>query len=76
MGIDSRRKCEKLIVQGRVKVNGTQITKLGMEINPDVDRILVDNKVVEQNVQRVHVLLNKPSGYLCTYRPFWQTNYL
>ncbi len=71
MGIDSRRKCEKLIVQGRVKVNGTQITKLGMEINPDVDRILVDNKVVEQNVQRVHVLLNKPSGYLCTYHdPF------
>lgn len=71
IGIDSRRKCEKLIVQGRVKVNGIQVTKLGIEINPDVDQILVDNKIVKQNVQRVYVLLNKPRGYLCTYHdPF------
>ena len=71
MGIDSRRKCEKLIVQGRVKVNGIQVTKLGLRIDPDVDQILVDDKIVKQNVQRVYVLLNKPSGYLCTYHdPF------
>ena len=71
MGIDSRRKCEKLIVQGKVKVNDILVTKLGIEIEPDVDRISVDDKVVKKNIERIYILLNKPSRYLCTYHdPF------
>lgn len=71
MGIDSRRKCEKLIVQGKVKVNGILVTKLGIEIEPDADQISVDDKAVKKNIERFYILLNKPRGYLCTYHdPF------
>ena len=38
-GIASRRKCEELIIQGRVKVNGEVVTELGTKINPDKDII-------------------------------------
>ena len=57
VGIDSRRKCEKLIVQGRVKVNGIQVTKLGLRIDPDVDQILVDDEIIaladEENREKI-----------------------
>ena len=38
-GIASRRKCEELIMQGRVKVNGEVVKELGTKINPDKDII-------------------------------------
>lgn len=67
-GIDSRRKCEELIVQGKVKVNHHIITALGTQINPEKDRIEVNNRSIEPNVEKIYLLLNKPCGYLCTYR--------
>ena len=33
-GVASRRKCEELILQGKVKVNGKTINELGIKINP------------------------------------------
>ena len=35
-GIASRRKCEELILQGKIKVNG-KIASIGEKINPDKD---------------------------------------
>ncbi|HOR42089.1 MAG TPA: pseudouridine synthase [Atribacterota bacterium] len=71
MGIDSRRKCEKLIVQGRVKINGMVVTKLGIEIDPEKDKIEVDNKNIKKDIPRIYIILNKPRGFLCTYNdPF------
>lgn len=71
MGIDARRKCEELILQGRVKVNHSVITKLGTKIHPDIDLVELDNKIVSHHVKRITILLNKPKGYLCTHRdPF------
>ncbi len=66
MGIDSRRKCEKLIVQGKVKVNGVVITELGTKINPYNDKVEVNNKIIKKNIPKIYILLNKPRGYLCT----------
>ena len=48
MGVDSRRKCEKLIREGRV--NGIIVTKLGSEVDVDKDRIEVDEQVVSKNI--------------------------
>lgn len=71
IGIDSRRKCEKLIIQGKVKVNGVIITKLGTKVYPNKDKIEVNNKIINKNIPKMYVILNKPSGYLCTsYDPF------
>lgn len=70
-GINSRRQCEKLIIDGRVKINNFTITKLGTCINPSKDVIEVDNRAINQRTKRVYLILNKPVGYLCTqHDPF------
>ncbi len=38
-GVASRRKCEELILAGKVKVNGQTITELGTKVNPQTDKI-------------------------------------
>ncbi len=64
-GIASRRKCEELINQGRVQVNGN-IATLGIKINPDKDIIFLDNKAICRHEKKVYILLNKPIGYVTT----------
>ena len=63
-GVASRRKCEELIEQGRVKVNGSA-AKLGQKADAEKDAIVVDGKKIETE-QKVYVLLNKPKGYVTT----------
>ena len=65
-GIASRRKCEELILQGLVKVNGIVVTELGTKINPDVDIVEYNNKKVKKVNKKVYILLNKPIGYVTT----------
>lgn len=66
-GIASRRKCEELIKQGKIKVNGKIITELGTKINPNNDVIEYNDKIIEQNKNDlVYILLNKPIGYVTT----------
>ena len=52
-GLDSRRKCENYILDGRVSVNGDIITDLAFIIN-DKDKVEVDgNKVtIPQKYER------------------------
>lgn len=66
-GIASRRKCEELILQGKVQVNGKQITELGTKINPEKDVVEFENKIINnENKKCVYILLNKPIGYVTT----------
>lgn len=65
-GIASRRKAEQLILDGRVKVNGSVINQLGSKINPHKDKVEVDEKEVKINKEKVYILLNKPIGYVTT----------
>ncbi len=65
-GVTSRRKAEKLIEKGRVKVNGKVVTEMGVKINPDKDVIYVDNKEVKMEDNNVYIILNKPEGYVTT----------
>lgn len=43
-GIASRRKCEELILQGKVKVNGEVRTELGIKVNPQKDIVEFNRK--------------------------------
>ena len=65
-GIASRRKCEELISQGRVKVNDKVVTELGTKIDLDQDIVKFDEKEVKPIKKMVYILLNKPIGYVTT----------
>jgi 23S rRNA pseudouridine2605 synthase len=64
-GYTSRRKAEKLITAGRVKVNGSVIDTLGTKI-PEDSVVEVDGTVINKPHEREYLMLNKPPGYLCT----------
>ena len=63
-GIASRRKCETIIEQGRVTVNG-KTSKLGESADPAKDKILVDRRPLKLE-KKVYIILNKPRGYVTT----------
>lgn len=67
-GVASRRKCEELILQGKISVNGKIVTELGTKIDVNVDKVIYCGKSVEQNEKMVYILLNKPIGYVTTSR--------
>jgi 23S rRNA pseudouridine2605 synthase len=64
-GINSRRKCEELILEGSVEVNGRVVDTLPAFADPDKDVIKVDGRKI-QFEQKVYFLLNKPKGVICT----------
>jgi pseudouridine synthase len=64
-GVASRRKAEELVAAGRVTVNGSVAT-LGQVVKPESDAILLDGKPVARPAREQWVVLNKPSGVICT----------
>ena len=64
-GVASRRKCDELISQGKVKVNNKVTRELGLDIKP-TDVVLFENRVVRPTVRRVYYKLHKPKGYVTT----------
>ena len=66
-GLGSRRTCEKLIRDGRVRVNG-ELAELGSRVDPMRDIIHVDRKRLEPPENLVYVLLNKPPGVVSSLR--------
>jgi 23S rRNA pseudouridine2605 synthase len=63
-GVASRRASERLIRQGRVRVNGEVVTEMGVQVDPDRDRITVDDELIAIASQRQYIKLHKPAGYL------------
>ena len=67
-GICSRRKAEAYILDGKVKVNGQVVNKLGIKIDPEIDKIEFNNKQISNSINKVYILLNKPIGYVTTVK--------
>ncbi len=65
-GIASRRESDRLIEQGRVKVNGRVTTELGIKVDEEKDHVEVNGRTVRVSKHKVYILLNKPAGYLVT----------
>src|SRR5256885_4200194 len=65
-GIASRRASEKLMVEGRVSVNGATVTELGTKADPAHDDIRVDGRRIKTPERHLYLLLNKPRGYVTT----------
>jgi 23S rRNA pseudouridine2605 synthase len=62
--VASRRSIEKMIAEGRISVNGKQVTEQGTKIDPDKDKVSVDGKPIKVKDELVYYWLNKPVGYL------------
>ena len=62
-GVASRRKAEKLILEGKVKVNGEVVTNLATKVDPQKDIVEVEGRVVKPQRKR-YIILNKPCCYL------------
>jgi pseudouridine synthase len=67
-GIASRREAERMVMEGRVAVNGNVIDALGFKADPLRDSIKVDGKRITGFGTKVTLLLNKPRGYLSTVK--------
>ncbi|MEW8957073.1 pseudouridine synthase [Clostridium sp.] len=67
-GVASRRKCEEIIVQGRVKVNGVIVKELGIKVNGENNKVLVDEKEIFLEENKRYIMLNKPEGYVTTVK--------
>ena len=66
-GVASRRECEKIILAGRVQVNGKPVTELGTRVGK-ADQITVDGKALHRKSARHTYLLYKPRGVVTTMK--------
>ena len=64
-GLCSRRAAEKLLEEGRVRVDGRP-ARLGDKADPATAAITVDGRPIARDVPAVYVMLNKPRGYVTT----------
>ncbi len=63
--VASRRKGEAMIRAGRVRVNGTVVTEMGVSVDPVRDRIEVDGRRVSVSAP-LWIALHKPPGVVTT----------
>ena len=64
-GVASRRAGERVILEGRVRVNGQPVAQLGAKVDPQHDRVTVDGKPVQAK-RKLYLALNKPRGCVCS----------
>lgn len=65
-GLGSRRKCENLVLEGKVTVNGDPVKELFYKVSSQ-DQVLLEGKPVNPE-PKIVIALNKPAGYLSTVK--------
>ncbi len=63
-GICSRREADRLVLAGRVLINGKQ-TNIGMDVF-ESDEVLLDGLALSDSSENVYILFNKPKGIVTT----------
>lgn len=66
-GIASRRKCEEIIVEGRVSINGKAVSDLGHKVDIG-DKVFLDGELILPEAKKIYIALNKPTGYVSTVK--------
>jgi len=62
--LGSRRKVEEFVLQGKIKLNGSIVTDLATEIDPQTDVVEYENKRISIAKENIYLMLNKPAKYL------------
>lgn len=66
-GVDSRRNCDNIIKEGRIKINGKVVAEMGYDVNVDNDSVSFDGRAVKP-ARFSYVMLHKPKGYVTTVK--------
>ena len=64
-GIASRRRCEELIAEGHVTVDGVEVRSMGVTVDPAVQDVRFDGERIQAETP-VYYLVHKPTGYVCS----------
>lgn len=64
-GVAARRKCEAIIAEGRVAVNGVVISEMGAQVQPG-DIVTVDGAQISPETEKYYILYHKPIGEVST----------
>jgi len=68
-GVNSRRKCEDLILQGKVKINSQVVTELGTKVDSSRDFVEVEGQLLSpENVMPLYLVMNRPRGYITSLK--------
>jgi 23S rRNA pseudouridine2605 synthase len=65
-GIASRRKCDDLIMAGKVKVNNEIISTVGVRIDDEKDVVEYEGTPVYKQMNYIYILVNKPKEVMTT----------
>ena len=66
-GVASVRKAEKIILEGRISVNGKTVRQLGVSVEPGKDCIELDGQRLKLP-PTLYLVMNKPAGYITTLK--------
>lgn len=64
-GLASRRAGERMILEGRVAVNGRTVQELGVKVEPGRDQVAVDGQAIRAK-RKIYLALHKPRGLVCS----------
>lgn len=64
-GVASRRAAERMILEGRVAVDGETVREMGTKVDPARSRVEVDGQPVNRR-KKIYIALHKPVGFVCT----------
>ena len=64
-GVAARRKCEEIIAEGRVAVNGAVVTQMGTQVE-EGDRVTLDGQLITPEARKRYILYHKPAGEVTT----------
>lgn len=65
-GVASRRQSEKIMLEGRVTVNGAVVTELGSKADLERDHIKVDGRLLRAPKHQIYIALYKPNNTVTT----------
>lgn len=65
-GLGARRKCDALIAEGVVRLNGVVVTEPGIQIDPQRDVVMVRGRPLPRAAAHAYYVLHKPVGVIST----------
>ena len=66
LGAGSRRRCDEMILAGRVTVDGQRIKDPSVRVKPGATRVTIDKAPLGQPQNALVLVLNKPTGVVST----------